>query len=191
MPEPTKCLIFGKWDPSSVTISDPGLKNAITLKQLFFPHTSGRHESERFKKMDVDLVERIANRLMRTKRYTGKKAGSLKIMANVLEIVSLRLGENPLQVLVRAVENTAPREDTTRVSYGGIVYFHAVDMAPSRRIDQALKNLTEGARAASFHKSKTIDECLADEIISASNNDAKSYAIARRAEQERHAMASR
>jgi len=191
MPEGTKSLTFGKWDPSSVTIADPGLKNAISLKQMYLPHTSGRHESERFKKEEVDLVERIANRLMRTKRYTGKKAGSLKIMANVLDIIALRTGQNPLQILVRAVENTAPREDTTRVSYGGIVYFHAVDMAPSRRVDLAIKNLTEGARAASFHKPKTIDECLADEIIAAANNDAKSYAISRRAEQERHAMASR
>ena len=191
MPEATKSLTFGKWDPTSVTVTDPGLRNAITLKQMYLPHTSGRHESERFKKMEVDLVERIANRLMRTKRYTGKKAGSLRIMANVLEIIALMTGQNPLQVLVRAVENSAPKEDTTRVSYGGIVYFHAVDMAPSRRVDLAIKNLTEGARAASFHKPKTIDECLADEIISAANNDAKSYAISRRAEQERHAMASR
>jgi small subunit ribosomal protein S7 len=191
MLESSKNLIFGKWDPSSVTISDPGLKNVISMKAMILPHTFGRHERERFKKIEINLVERMANRLMRTKRYSGKKAGSLKIMANVLELIHLKTGENPLQVLARAVENSAPREDTTRVSYGGIVYFHAVDMAPSRRVDLAIKNLTEGARAAKAHKAKTIDECLAEEIILAANNDAKSYAISKRAEQERHAMSSR
>ncbi|MGQ9514255.1 MAG: 30S ribosomal protein S7 [Thermoproteota archaeon] len=191
MPTTSKNLIFGKWDPSSVTVSDPSLKNVISLKPMVLPHTFGRHERERFKKIEVNLVERMANRLMRTKRYGGKKAGALKIMANVLELISLKTSENPLQVLVRAVENSAPREDTTRVSYGGIVYFHAVDMAPSRRVDIAIKNLTEGARAAKMHKAKTIDECLAEEIILAANNDPKSYAISKKAEQERHAMASR
>jgi small subunit ribosomal protein S7 len=191
MPEPPKNLIFGKWDASAITITDPGLRNAISVKQMFLPHTSGRHERERFRKNEVNIVERLANRLMRTKRYTGKKAGALKILANVLEIIYLRTGQNPLQVIVQAVENSAPKEDTTRVSYGGIVYFHAVDMAPSRRVDLAIKNLAEGAGVASFHKNKTIDESFADEIVVAANNDTKSYAISRKAEQERHAMASR
>jgi small subunit ribosomal protein S7 len=191
MPEPPKNLIFGKWDASAITITDPGLRNAISVKQMFLPHTSGRHERERFRKTEVNVVERLANRLMRTKRYTGKKAGALKILANVLEIIYLRTGQNPLQVIVQAVENSAPKEDTTRVSYGGIVYFHAVDMAPSRRVDLAIKNLAEGAGVASFHKNKTTDESFADEIVAAANNDAKSYAISRKVEQERHAMASR
>jgi len=58
-------------------------------------------------------------------------------------------------------------------------------------VDLALRWLTEGARLASFGNPKTIDECLADEIIAAAQGDPKSYAIAKKDEIERIAMASR
>jgi len=92
---------------------------------------------------------------------------------------------------VKAVENSAPREDTTRVSYGGIAYFHAVDMAPARRVDLALRNIVEGARLAAFHKPRTLSDALAEQIILAAGRDPKSYAVAKKEELERHAMASR
>ncbi|MEM1891865.1 MAG: 30S ribosomal protein S7, partial [Nitrososphaerota archaeon] len=88
-------------------------------------------------------------------------------------------------------ENAAPREDVTRLSYGGIVYFKAVDISPQRRLDLALRYITTAAREASFRSRKTVDECLADEIILASQNDSKSYAIKKKLELERIALASR
>jgi small subunit ribosomal protein S7 len=93
--------------------------------------------------------------------------------------------------LVKAVENSAPCEDTTRISYGGIVYHLSVDVAPQRRIDLALRNITEGARQLSINNPRSIEECLADELIMAGNNDMKSYAVAKRNETERIAQASR
>ncbi|MEM2272682.1 MAG: 30S ribosomal protein S7, partial [Candidatus Bathyarchaeia archaeon] len=94
-------------------------------------------------------------------------------------------------VLVRAVENAAPCEDTTRIMYGGIVYHQSVDISPQRRVDLALRWIGEGARAASFSNPKTIEECLAEEIILAANNDLKSYAIQRKNELERIALHAR
>ncbi|MEM1832286.1 MAG: 30S ribosomal protein S7, partial [Desulfurococcaceae archaeon] len=100
-------------------------------------------------------------------------------------------GENPLQILVRAIENAAPREDTTRIMYGGIVYHVSVDISPLRRIDVALKHLTEGARVKAFNNPLPIEEALAEEIVLAANNDPKSYAIQRKDEIERIALSSR
>jgi small subunit ribosomal protein S7 len=60
-----------------------------------------------------------------------------------------------------------------------------------RRIDLALRHLTEGARDKAFNNPITIEEALAEEIIAASNNDPKSYAIQKKEEIERIALSSR
>jgi small subunit ribosomal protein S7 len=113
------------------------------------------------------------------------------MVRHALEIVNLRTGKNPIEVLVKAVENASPCEDTTRISMGGIVYHLSVDVAPQRRIDLALRHLTQGARQASANNPRSIDECLADELIFAGNHDVKSFAVAKRNEIERVAQASR
>jgi small subunit ribosomal protein S7 len=105
--------------------------------------------------------------------------------------MNLRTGKNPVEILVRAVENASPCEDTTRISYGGIVYHLSVDIAPQRRVDLALRNLTEGARTASVNNPRSIEECLAEELLMAANHDMKSYAVAKRHEIERVAQSSR
>jgi small subunit ribosomal protein S7 len=75
--------------------------------------------------------------------------------------------------------------------YGGIVYHVSVDISPLRRIDVALKYLTEGARLKAFNNPTPVEEALADEIILAASNDPKSYAIQRKEEIERIALSSR
>ncbi len=188
---PAPLLVFGKWSYEGVVVRDPSLKKYISLKPVYLPHTGGRHEHRRFGKAETPIVERLINKLMRPGRNTGKKHLAYNIVKTSFELVNLRTGENPLQVLVRAVENAAPREETTRIMYGGIIYHVAVDVSPQRRVDIALKNLVDGARLASFRSQKSIEECLADELIAAANNDPKSYAIAKKEEVERIALSSR
>ncbi len=186
-----KFLLFGKWRLDEVEVKDPGLKRYICLKPPLVPHSGGRHEHRRFGKAEVNIVERLANMFMRPGPNGGKKMKTLKIVRNALVIIYLRTGENPVQVLVRAIENAAPREDVTRLSYGGIVYFKAVDISPQRRLDLALRWIGEAARAASFRSKKTPEEALADEIIAAAQNGTDSYAIRKKNELERVALASR
>ena len=121
----------------------------------------------------------------------GKKARAINIVKTAFEIIHLRTGMNPIQVLVKAIENASPNEDTTRIAYGGIVYHVSVDVSPLRRVDLALRFISEGVREACFSSPKSVEEALADEIIMAANNDSNSYAIKRKNEQERIAMASR
>ena len=189
--KPEEILLFGKWSYVGLVVRDPGLKKYISLKPVYLPHTGGRHEHRRFGKAEVPIVERLINKLMRPGRNTGKKHLAYNIVKRTFEIIYLKTNENPLQVLIRAIENAAPREETTRIMYGGIIYHVAVDVAPLRRVDLALRHLVDGARAASFRSPKPIEECLADEIILASNNDPKSYAIAKKEEIERIALSSR
>jgi len=183
--------LFGKWSFDGVKVQDLGLKKYVQLKPIYSPHGGGRHEHHRFEKSKVSVVERLANNVMRHGRNCGKKARAISIVRTAFEIIYLKTGRNPLDVLVRAIENSAPCEDTTRVGYGGIVYHKAVDIAPQRRVDLALRLLTDGARRAAFGNPKTIEECLADEIISAAERDSRSYAVQKRDEMERVALSSR
>lgn len=183
--------LFGKWSFKGIVVRDPGLKRYICLKPVFIPHSEGRHEHRRFAKSRVSIVERLVNQLMRPGRNAGKKHMAVNIVRRAFEIIYLKTGENPIQVLVRAIENAAPREETTRVAYGGILYHVSVDIAPQRRVDLALRHLVEGARSAAFNNPKPIEECLADELIAAANNDPSSYAIRKKDEIERIALAAR
>ncbi|MGA2573909.1 MAG: 30S ribosomal protein S7 [Candidatus Methanomethylicaceae archaeon] len=183
--------IFGKWDTANIDLKDPGLKGYITVSPTLVPHSCGRHEHKRFGKAKVNIVERLANRVMRPGKNGGKKILALNIVDGALQIISLKTGENPLQVLVRAIENSAPREEVTRISYGGISYPQAVDASPQRRVDLALRFITDASRNASFSSNKPIEECLADEVSLAGANDNKSYAVQKREEIERIAISAR
>jgi len=139
----------------------------------------------------MNIVERLINNLMRPGKNAGKKLRAINVVKNAFEIINLRTGRNPVEVLVRAVENSAPCEDTTRITYGGIVYHQAVDIAPQRRVDLALRLLAEGARIASFSNPRPLEECLAEELILAANKDIKSHAVQKRNEMERVAFHAR
>ncbi len=183
--------LFGKWGFSGVEVKDQGLKRYVSLRPVYLPHSMGRHEHGRFRKAEVNIVERLINNLMRPGKNAGKKARIINAVKNAFEIMNLRTGQNPIDVLVKAVENSAPCEDTTRISYGGIAYHQAVDVAPQRRVDMALRLLTEGAHKASLNNPRTFEECLAEELILAANRDVKSYAVSKRNEMERVARSSR
>ncbi|MHC4690922.1 MAG: uS7 family ribosomal protein, partial [Planctomycetota bacterium] len=92
---------------------------------------------------------------------------------------------------VDAVVNCAPREETTRISYGGIVYHTAVDSAPQRRVDVAIRLLANSVRRASFNNVRSVDEILAEQLISAGTNNPNSNAIKRKQDIERVALSAR
>jgi small subunit ribosomal protein S7 len=195
----TKLLLFEKWDVQGIKIQDLGLQKVLSLRPSIAVTSMGRHEHKKFGKLEVNIVERLANNIMHFgKKYAknagrmgGKKQKALKIVASTLDIIALKTEQNPIEVLVRAVENTAPNEDTTRIAFGGVVYHVAVDIAPSRRVDLALRFISEGLREAAFSSLRSVEEILADEIIMAARNDTSSFSIKKKNEQERIAMSSR
>ena len=183
--------LYQKWTFQDVKVQDIGLQRYLNLTPMTTPHSMGRHEHQRFRKASVNIVERLINGLMRPGKNSGKKAKASNIVKQAFDIINLRTGKNPIEILVKAVENAAPCEDTTRVSYGGVVYHLSVDIAPQRRIDLAIRHITEGARAATLNNPKPIQEAIADELILASNKDIKSAGVAKRNEIERVAQSSR
>ena len=69
-------------------------------------------------------------------RNNGKKLLTVRIVKHSFEIIHLTTGDNPLQVLVSAVINSGPREDSTRIGRAGTVRRQAVDVSPLRRVNQ-------------------------------------------------------
>ena len=199
MTETANLLLSRKWDLSKIEIRDPGLKNAISVNKTIMPLTFGRSALKRFNKAEVNIVERLANKLLHfgkryaknTGRMGGKKTRSINTVKAALDIMFLKTGKNPIEVLVRAIENSAPNEDTTRIVYGGTVYHVSVDVAPLRRVDLALRFIAEGVRDASFSNPKAIEENLAEHLILAAANDMNAPSVKKKNELERIAMASR
>jgi small subunit ribosomal protein S7 len=189
--QPQDIKLFQKWSFKDVTVVDIGLQRYLNLTPMVAPHSMGRHEHQRFRKAKVNIVERLINSLMRSGKNSGKKAKTTNIVKEAFEIINAKTGKNPIEVLVKAVENAAPCEDTTRISYGGVVYHLSVDVAPQRRIDLAIRHISEGARASSINNPKSIQETLADELILAAAKDIKSAGVAKRNEIERVAQSSR
>ncbi|MGQ9478457.1 MAG: 30S ribosomal protein S7 [Thermoproteota archaeon] len=186
-----ECKLFDKWSFDGIEVNDPGLVKVISLRPVRTPHSGGRHERRKFWKYNVNVVERLVNRIAQTARAGGRKAKAINIVKDAFEIINIQTGRNPIEVLTEALVNSAPREDTTRVSYGGIVYYQSVDISPGRRVDLAMRNIIDGAKMKSFKSRKTVAEALAEEIINAAANADSSYAVSRKKELERHAEASR
>ncbi|HEX59009.1 MAG TPA: 30S ribosomal protein S7 [Methanomicrobia archaeon] len=182
--------IFGKWDVSEVEIKDIALHRYITLEPKSALHTGGRHAKKPFAKAEVCIVERLINKMMRGGRNTGKKLKAYNIVKRAFDIIYEKTKENPVQLLVDAITNAGPREETVRLKYGGIAVPKAVDTSTQRRVDQALMFIAQGAQKAAFKSKRSIEECLADEIISAAKNR-KCYSISQKEEKERIAKGAR
>ena len=198
-----KILLFNKYD-FDVEVSDPTIRDYINLDPVVIPHTFGRI-GMRKKRTEKNIVERLANKLMRGGTgekvggrvirthgaLQGKKTKVIAIIEKAFDLVAERTRQNPIYILVKAIEHSAPREDVTRVEYGGVRYQVAVDVSPKRRVDMALRNIAMAAIISSFAKKETLAEALANELILAANNEVNSYAIKRRDEIERIARSAR
>ncbi|MFA7198199.1 MAG: 30S ribosomal protein S7 [Methanoculleus sp.] len=184
-------LLFNRWDMSEVEIQDPSLARYVNLHTMIVPHSCGKLVGQQFNKSNMLIVERLINKLMQSERNTGKKELTIRIVREAFEIVNKKTKKNPVQVLVDAVGNTGPREETVRLKYGGINVPKSVDTAPQRRVDIALRFITAGVLQASHKKKKTVSEALAEELIAAANGDTRSYAVSKKEERERIAKAAR
>ena len=139
----------------------------------------------------MPIVERLVNALMFHGRNKGKKLMAVRIVAHAFEIIHLLTDANPIQILVDAIINTGPREDSTRIGSQGTVRRQAVDVSPLRRVNQSLYLLTTGTRESAFRNVKSIAECVADELINAAKGSSLSFAFKKKDELERVAKSNR
>ena len=179
-----------KYDMSKIEIEDKGLEKYINLETKNI-YLGGKYSNKMFAKSKIPIIERLINNIMRTAKYNGKKIKAYKIVRNAFEIIGKKTKENPLQILIYALQNAAPKEETTRLRFGGISVPKAVDVAPQRRLDIAIRNIAQGAVKASHKNKKRMENCLADEITKASKNDVESFSISKKNDVERVAKSAR
>lgn len=193
---------FNKWGIEGVSVEDAGLSRYITIQPRLIPKTGARYAGNRFHKSSTSVVERLAVKLMgsghKSKKHvmssghnTGKKNGVLRVVEEALEIIEKTMKQNPIKVLVKAVEMGAPREEVIAIEYGGARYPKAVDVAPQRRVDLALRYITQGAYIKSFNKKTSVAQALAAELMNAAKGSLQSAAIAKKRDTERQASSSK
>ena len=181
--------LFGKWDLTEVNIEDKTLEQHINLNAFQVPHTGGRHSKKRFGKRNLTVIERMINNLMRSEKYTGKKAQAYSVLKNSFNLIHEKKKDNPAQHMIKALENSAPRAEVVSLRYGGIRVYSGVDVSPTRRVDTAIRNLCIGALNSS-KKQRSIEKSLAKEIMLASEANPDSYAIGKKEEIDRQAEAA-
>ncbi|MEK6842204.1 MAG: 30S ribosomal protein S7 [Nanoarchaeota archaeon] len=193
--------IFDLYDLSEVSVKDPSLKSVINLQPKLILKSHGRNV-QKMGQTKVNVVERLMNKLavaghrgkkhrIELGRITGKYTKNMGIILEALKLVHEKTKQNPVQVLVKAIENSAPKDEITVIEYGGARYPQAVDVSPLRRVNLALKHIIHGASDKAFNKKKTIVQGLAEEIILASENNGDSFACKKRNESEKQADSAR
>lgn len=195
--------LFNRWGMDGITINDPGLRPYIGLRALMVPRTEGRHAKKQFHKSNLNIVERLMNHMIvpghRGKKHLiasgqtgGKSTTAWKLTEDVFSTLEQRTKQNPVQVLVKAIENAALREEITSFQGGGIMLRRAVITSPQRRVDLALRLLVQAAYQKSTNNRKTAAQALADEVLATYNGDsANSVAIREKERIEREAAGAR
>lgn len=195
--------LFGKWS-TEVKVSDPGMGEYINLKPLLIPSTGAHHTKKQFWKKKTPIVERLIAKLgvtghhsMNRKHYftsgrnTGKKQMHMRFVEKAFEAIEQKTKQNPVQVLVQAIENVAPRAEVTAIEFGGMRHPVPVDVSPQRRVDLALSMIAKGSMKRSIGNKTPYWQILADELMMAAVKDPKSFAIEKKESTERQAEASR
>jgi small subunit ribosomal protein S7 len=193
--------VFGLFDASEVRVEDPGMKRVINLNPKLMLKSHGRIKWDPAR-TKVNVVERLINLLQvpgsRGKKHkiitgwiTGKQTKCTNIVIDAFKIIEEKTGENPLKVFVKAIENSAPRDEVTAIEYGGAKYPQAVDVSPRRRLNLVLRYFVNGSYDKAFNKKATIVEALAKELIAASEGSSESYAMQKKNDSEKQADAAR
>ncbi|OGW14973.1 MAG: 30S ribosomal protein S7 [Nitrospinae bacterium RIFCSPLOWO2_12_FULL_45_22] len=109
------------------------------------------------------LVAKCINAIMKK----GKKSLAETILYRALEIAEKKTGDDPLKVFKKAIENVKPVLEVKSRRVGGATYQIPVEVRSDRRITVSLRWIIDAARKRS---EKTMQECLAAELIDAYKN---------------------
>lgn len=200
--EEDRILTFGKYDAEKVEVGDDGLVRYINLENIMEPRSKGRHTDKQFYKAEVPIVERLLNRMYvaghRGNKHkitsginTGNKDKLWKIIEEAFDEIEEETGENPVQVLVDAIENSAPVEEVVTYQRGGARARKAVIVSPQRRVDLAIRLLVQGAYQNRLADSKDAVQALKEELVGAHNNDTNVRAVMTKQRKEKEAEGAR
>ncbi|MEK6898977.1 MAG: 30S ribosomal protein S7 [Nanoarchaeota archaeon] len=193
--------LFGIYDTKDVVVSDIALKPYLNITPRLLLKSHGRAIGK-FGNAKVHIIEKLANHLavpghsgkkqkIITSWSSGKYNRNMQTILDVLETIHNKTKQNPLQVIVKAIENASPRDETTTIEYGGARYPQAVDVSPLRRINITTRWFVQGAYNKCFGKKTKMVDALAREIMMAAEGNMESFAMSKKNDAEKQADAAR
>lgn len=129
-----------------------------------------------------ELVAKFINFVMER----GKKTTSEQIIYGALDMIREKMGEEPLAVLIKAVDNVKPRVEVKSRRVGGATYQVPVEVSRDRQLALALRWMVQFAQAK---KGVPMQKALAGEIMDAYNQQGNS--VKRREDTHRMAQANK
>ncbi len=98
----------------------------------------------------------------------GKKNIAKKIVYDALDIAAKKLKKEPIEVFDTAISNVSPEQEVVSKRIGGANYQVPRDVRPRRKFFLACNWIIEASKSK---KGKAMSEKLAEELISAFNNE--------------------
>lgn len=195
-------LIFNRWDPKGVEVSDPGLRRYINLEPVVVPKSSGRYGTDPIHKQKMSVVERFINKMFvpghrgrKHKLTSGHVVGNyqkvFKATREAFEMMEKSSNSNPIQVLVKAIENGALYEEIMGYRLGGTIARKAVVVSPQRRLNISLRLISQDIFSKTFKNKKSLAKVIADSLVEIANNDQRNNVIRERQRIEREAEGAR
>ena len=135
------------------------------------------------RKFDSVLVAHVINHVMRL----GKKSTSENVVYGALERIKTQMKvADPLEVLVRAMDNVKPKVEVKSRRVGGATYQVPVEVNPIRQRAVALQWIIQFART---RKGMSMGKALAMEVMDAYQNQGN--AVKKRDDTHKMAQANR
>ena len=117
--------IFDLYETKDVKVEDPGLKKYINLDERLVLKSHGKY-SNKYERKKVNVIERLACMLrvpghrgkkhkIQTSWASGKYSKNMKIVLEALKLIEEKTKQNPIQILVKAIENSAPCDEVTTI----------------------------------------------------------------------------
>ena len=118
-------------------------------------------------KYNSELVAHVINRVMRS----GKKSTAERIVYGALDHIKEQMNTDPMEVLVRAIDNVKPRVEVRSRRVGGATYQVPVEVSPTRQLSLALKWIVDHS---SSRKGMGMGRAMAVELMDAYKNQGNS-----------------
>ena len=102
----------------------------------------------------------------------GKKSICTKIIYEAMDNLKAKTDKDPLEVLLKALENVKPMVEVKSRRVGGATYQVPMEIRESRREALAMRWIIDAARSRSGHG---MADTLAAELLDAYNNTGTAY----------------
>ncbi len=110
-----------------------------------------------------ELASKVINNLMRR----GKKSVAESIFYDAMKLIEKKVGEDPMKVLKKALDNVKPLLETKSRRVGGSTYQVPIEVSLRRRTSLGIRWILNYSRERG---EKLMAERLSNEVLDAANN---------------------